>query len=322
MLFRYLLRRSAHAAFLLFGISALCFALVDLAPGDYLTDARMNPQISAETAAGLRGKYGLDRPLPIRYSRWLRSALAGDFGISMAYNLPASELLLPRMRNTLLLATTAVALTWLLGVPLGLWAAVARGRWPDRIISFAASAALSIPELLLATVALFLAVRTGLFPLGGMMSPSLDGPLAREAADVARHLILPCAVLVLGALPVVIRHSRSAVLDVIDSPFIVAARAHGIPETRILFRYLLRAAANPLISLAGLSIGTLLSASLIVEVIMGWPGLGPLLLEAVSARDIHLITGSVVLSGAMLIFGSLLADVLLYACDPRIRVDA
>jgi peptide/nickel transport system permease protein len=302
VLARYLLRRVLHAVFHLAGVSVLSFAFVDLAPGDYLTDARLNPQVSAATVAGLRSEYGLDRSLPVRYASWLRSALRGDFGVSMAYGLPASQLLFPRVRNTLLLAASAVALTWFLGVPLGVWSARAQRRWPDRIIGLGASAALAIPELVMATVALFIAVRSGLLPVGGSM-------------------VLPVLVLVAGSIPVVIRHTRAAVLDVMNAPFVVAARTHGIAETTIIWRYVMRAALNPLISLGGLSIGTLLSASLLVEVIMGWPGLGPLLLDAVSARDVHVIIGSVVLSAALLIGGSLLADILLYACDPRIRVE-
>ncbi len=301
VLIRYLARRALHAVLLLFGVSALSFALVDLAPGDYFTDARLNPRISSETVAGLRGEYGLDRPLPVRYLRWLRSAMAGDLGVSLAYNLPASALLAPRAGNTLLLASSALALAWLAGVPLGWWAATRK--WPGRILSFAASAALTIPELLMAVMASIVAVRTGWFPAGG-------------------HLALPALVLAAGSMPVVIRHTRAAVLEVVDSPFLVAARAHGISEGRLVFRYVLPAAANPLISLAGLSLGTLLSASLLVEVILGWPGLGPLLLEAVYARDVPVIVGSIVISAVFLMLGSLVADVALYACDPRIRVEA
>ncbi len=316
MLLRYLLRRSVHAALLLLGVSAFSFALVALAPGDYFSAEQMNPQVSAGTVEGLRTQYGLDRPLPLRYANWLGSALTGDFGVSIAYHLPASQLLFPRVRNTLLLAATAVVLAWMLGVPLGLWAATAQRRWPDWAIGFAISLALAIPEILLCALALFLAVRTGAFPVGGMVSAT------GSAAEILHHMALPVVVLVAGLLPVVVRHTRAAVLDIRSAPFVSAARAHGLPETTLAWKYILRAAANPLVTLAGLSIGTLLSVSLLVEVIMGWPGLGPLLLDAVSARDVHVIIGSVVLSAALLIGGSLAADILLYACDPRIRVSA
>jgi peptide/nickel transport system permease protein len=143
---------------------------------------------------------------------------------------------------------------------------------------------------------------------------------AARLRDLAWHLTLPASVLVLGMLPVLVRHVRSAMVEAIDAPFALAARAHGIPSRRRLFRHLLPVAANPLIGLLGLSLGTLLSASLLVEVVMGWPGLGPLLVDAILARDIAVVLGSVLLSATFLIAGNLLADLLLYRLDPRIRL--
>jgi peptide/nickel transport system permease protein len=137
----------------------------------------------------------------------------------------------------------------------------------------------------------------------------------------AVHLVLPVAVLVLGSLPILLRHTRAAVLEVLDSPYVRAARGHGISPWRILFRHALPAAINPLVSLFGFSLGSLLSASLLTEVVMSWPGLGPLLLEAVLARDIYVVIGAVVLSTIFLVFGTLLADFLLFAADPRIRTE-
>jgi peptide/nickel transport system permease protein len=139
--------------------------------------------------------------------------------------------------------------------------------------------------------------------------------------DLAAHLVLPVAVLVLGSLPILLRHTRAAVLEVLDSPYVRAARGHGISPWRILFRHALPAAINPLVSLFGFSLGSLLSASLLTEVVMSWPGLGPLLLEAVLARDIYVVIGAVVFSTVFLVFGTLLADFLLFAADPRIRTE-
>lgn len=322
MLAKYIARRTLHALVLLFGISVLSFLLLDLAPGDYFAESRLNPQISADTVAGLRDRYGLSRPLPIRYVRWLESVGRGDFGISMAYDLPASQLLGSRSRNTLLLTVTALLLTWIIGVPLGLWSAIRGGRWPDHFVGFATSAALTVPELLLACAALWYASRSGHLPAGGLVSAGFAGMRGLgQAADVARHMLLPVAVLAAGSLPLLVRHVRAAVADVLDASFVVAGRAHGIPERRLIYRYVFPAAANPIISLLGLQLGTLLSSSLLVEVIMGWPGLGPLFLDAVAARDVHLIIGPVLLSAAFLIAGSLAADLLLYWFDPRIRVE-
>ena len=312
---RYIARRLLHGLLLLVGVSLLSFLFADLAPGDYFSQLRTDPRVSAETVAALRAQYGLDRPLPVRYAAWVASVLRGDFGYSLAYNSPVGPLLWPRVRATLLLTGTATLLAWLIALPLGIWNATARGTWGDSVSKVVLSFLLAIPDLLLAIVFLMLAVETGYFPTGGMVSP---GP--ERVLDVAWHLVLPVAVLVLGMLPTLVRHVRASMAEAIDSPFALSARAQGIPRRRLLFRHLLPAAANPLISLFGFSLGTLLSASLLIEVVMGWPGLGPLFLEAIMARDFALVLAVVMLSASFLVVGNLLADILLYRMDPRIRM--
>jgi len=318
----YITRRVIHALLLLFGISVLSFLFLDLAPGDYFAEARLDPRISAQTVAAMRTQYGLERSLPVRYGRWVQSVWHGDFGVSMAYNLPASQLLSVRIRNTLLLTLAALAITWALGVPLGIWSALRRGRWPDRIIALVTSSLLTIPELLLACAALWFVARSGYLPAGGMVSAGFEHmDKLHQASDILRHMLLPVTVLAAGSLPLLVRHVRAGVIDAMGSSFVVAGRANGIAESRLMRRYVLRSAANPLINLMGLQLGTLLSSSLLVEAITGWPGLGTLFLDAVTARDVHLIIAPVVLSAAFLTTGSLIADLLLYACDPRIRVE-
>jgi peptide/nickel transport system permease protein len=171
-------------------------------------------------------------------------------------------------------------------------------------------------------VLLLVAVRTGWFPTGGMVSPAFsDLNVWNKLKDVAEHLFLPALGLAIATLPTMLRHVRSAMIEVLEAPFIQAARAHGIPEPRVLFRYALPAAANPLISLFGFSVGTMLSASLLVEVILSWPGIGPLLVDAILAKDVYVVIGAVMLSSIFLVAGNLFADVLLFATDPRIRVE-
>jgi peptide/nickel transport system permease protein len=312
---RYIARRLLHGLLLLVGVSLLSFVFADLAPGDYFSQLRTDPRVSAQTVAALRAQYGLDRPLPVRYAAWVASVLRGDFGYSLAYNSPVGPLLWARVRATLLLTGTATLLAWLIALPLGIWNATVRGTWGDSVSKVVLSFLLAIPDLLLAIVFLMLAVETGYFPTGGMVSP---GP--ERVKDVAWHLVLPVAVLVLGMLPTLVRHVRASMAEAIDSPFALSARAQGIPRHRLLFRHLLPAAANPLISLFGFSLGTLLSASLLIEVVMGWPGLGPLFLEAIMARDFALVLAVVMLSASFLVVGNLLADILLYRMDPRIRM--
>lgn len=319
---RYIRRRLVHSLFLLVGVSVLSFAFSELAPGDYFEEMRLNPQISSDAVAGLRSRYGMDRPLPVRYYFWVRSVASGQFGYSFAYNTPVGPLLWVRARNTLILTGTTLLLAWTIAVPLGVWSASRKGGLADRTISGSTSVLVAIPDLALALGLLLLAVRTTYLPTGGMVSLGFaELNFWGKFKDVALHLLLPVSALVLGTLPVLIRHMRSAMLQTLESPFIRTARAYGIPHLRLLFRYALPAAANPMISLFGFSVGTLLSASLLIEVIMSWPGLGPLLLEAILARDLYLVIGAVMLSSVFWIAGNLLADVMLYVSDPRLRVE-
>jgi peptide/nickel transport system permease protein len=316
----YLLRRLGHAIFLLFGVSILAFLFATLAPGSYFDEMRLNPQIAPETVTALRAYYQIDRPLPVRYLSWLKSTLHGEMGFSFANDRPVAPLLIARSRNTLLLTITATLIAWALALPLGLWSAQRFGRLPDRLISWATAALLVIPDLALVIGLLVFAVKTGWFPAGGMASVDFESlsPLAKFR-DLAFHMVLPVTALVVSALPLLVRHVRAAVAEVLDAPFILAARGHGIPERALLYRYALRAAANPLISLFGFSIGALLSGSLLIEVVMSWPGLGPLLLESILARDLYVVIGGVLFSTLFLVSGNFLADMLLYWADPRIR---
>jgi peptide/nickel transport system permease protein len=315
-------RRAAHGVALLAGVSVLTFLLAELAPGDFFGEMRLDPRMSEETVRALRARHGLDRPLPERYGRWVGSLLRGELGFSFAYGQPVAPLLWPRTRNTLLLTGTATAVAWLLAIPLGVWWAGGRQRLNSHLLAGVTAVLLAVPDLVLAFALLLFAVRTGWFPAGGMVSLGHEhmGTVER-VRDLAIHLALPVTALVLGVLPVLLRHVRGAVSAALDAPFVRAARAHGIPHRRVMFRHVLPAAANPLISLFGLSLAGLLSMSLLVEVVMSWPGLGPLLLEAILARDFHLVLGPVLVSTLVLLCGNVAADLLLLVADPRIRVE-
>lgn len=317
---RYLLRRIVNSLLLLAGVSILSFALIDLVPGDFFEAMRLNPRVKAETVAGLRAERELSRSLPVRYCHWLGSVLRGEWGVSLAYNSPAAPILMLRARNTLLLTGTATLLAWAIALPLGIWAAVRRGKTADLLASGTVSFLLAMPDLLLALLLLMLAVRTRLFPIGGMISPGFSEiGFWAKCEDAASHLFLPAICLTAASVPMLASHVRAAMAEVLDSSFIRAARAYGIPPGRLLLRHALPAAANPMISLSGLSIGTLLSSSLLIEAIFSWPGLGQLLLEAILQRDFYLVIGAAMLATVFLVSGNLVADVLLYASDPRIR---
>ena len=317
---KYLARRLFRAILLLVGVSALCFSFTAMAPGSFFDEMRLNPQISPETIATLRVRYGLDQPLLIRYGRWIRSVSQGDFGYSLAYNAPVAPLLLTRAKNTLLLASVATFLTWLLGVPLGVWTASLRGKFLDRLVGTGSSLLISVPEIVIAVALLAACVRWHLVPIGGMRSLGFEELSAWDKfRDVVLHLLLPTSILVLGGIVVVERHVRASVLEVLEAPYIQAARGLGISYRRILFRHVLPVAANPAISLFGFSLAGLLGGSLLVEAVTGWPGLGPLIVEATLSRDLYVVIGAVMLSAVFMVVGNFVADMLLLASDPRIR---
>jgi peptide/nickel transport system permease protein len=317
---KYMAHRVLQSFFLLVGVSILSFLFVELSPGDYFDEMRLTPQISRETVSRLRTQHGLDQSLPVRYALWLGSVARGEFGFSLAYNTPVSHLLWPRARNTLILTMTATLLAWLVALPLGVLSADESSKWVDHVISLSTGALSAIPDLLFALGLLLLAVGTHLLPVGGMTSLGSDDlDMWERTRNLSLHLIGPAVALAMASLPTLVRHTRSAMLEALNSPYVRAARAHGIPRRRLLLRHALPVALNPLISLFGLSVGSLLSASLLTEVIFSWPGLGPLLLEAILGRDIYVVIGAVIFASVLLVFGSLLCDVLLVVADPRIR---
>jgi peptide/nickel transport system permease protein len=225
-----------------------------------------------------------------------------------------------RARNTLFLTGLATLLAWMVALPWGVLEALHRGGWVDRIGGGVTAVLLAIPDVLLGLLLLLLAARTGWFPTGGMVSADASNEaLPERLRDIAVHLFFPVVALALGTVPVLVRHVRSAMILVLDSPFIEAAHGLGIPRWRLVYRHALPAGMNSLISLFGFSIGALLSMSLLMEVVLSWPGLGPLVLEAILARDIYVVIAAVMLSSVFLVIGNLLADVLLYWSDPRIR---
>ena len=217
---RYLIRRLLQALLLLVAVSGLLFALMQAAPGDYLSEQRLAGHMSPEAMQALRAKYGLDQPIVVRYFRWISSLSHGELGYSVSYNEPALQLLLPRVRNTLLLTLPALLISWFIGVPLGVLAAARRGGWLDRIFAAGNGLLLALPDVLLCLIALLIALKTQKFPAGGMGSPELsDAAALSQVKDLLWHLWLPVGVLVIGALAPIMLHVRSSVADVMDSSY-------------------------------------------------------------------------------------------------------
>ncbi len=319
---KYAVRRLLYMIPLLIGISFIAFAILHLAPGDFTSAMSRDPTVSKALIAQIRHEYGLDLPWYRQYMLWLWNALHLNFGYSFSYRTPVVVLIWQRMGNTLILALSSLILSWGLAVPLGVWAAVRKNSFVDKFIGLTAFAGVSIPSFFLALLALLLAEKTGLFPVGGMRSPQafFFSPLHR-VTDVLWHLFLPMCVLAAGGLAGVIRQMRGGLLDTLSDTYIQAARARGLSERAVIWKHAFRNAINPIITLFGLSLAGLLSGSAIVESVMAWPGLGKLILDAVLARDLYLVMGSFVMGAALLLLGNLFADIALVFLDPRIRME-
>ena len=317
----FILKRLLHMIPILLGVSLLTFLLMSLTPGGYLQSLRQNPQISAETVERLIAKYHYDKPWYIQYLYWLKNAAQGDFGYSIQYNIPATELITARLWNTFLLSLFATLVAWCIAVPLGIWAAVNKDSLVDRGCAMVAFVGLSVPEILLALLALMFAAATGWFPIGGAQSSLYDVMTPMERLwNRAHHLVLPVLVLAASSLAGIMRQMRSNLLDTLRADYVTAARAKGLPEGWVIYKHALRNAINPLLTIFGYSLAGLLSGAFIVENIMAWPGLGRLTIEAYTAKDSMLVVDSVVMATALLIIGNFVADIMLAWSDPRIRL--
>ena len=319
----FLLKRVLQVFPLLIGISALTFLLLQLAPGDFLNTMGENPQISPETLEAMRQRFGLDQPWWVQYGLYLKNLfLRFDFGESFSRHQPVFLVLREGLLNTLLLAGAAAIVTWGLAIPLGVWAAVRQYSWVDRILSLLAFIWLSIPEVLSGLLLLLLAAKTGWFPVGGMRSIDHDElDMFGRLLDLAHHLALPA--LVVGLIPLAgrMRQMRGNLLDVLRLDYVTTARAKGLSENSVIFKHALRNAVNPLITLFGYTLGSLVSGSFVAEIIFSWPGLGRITLDAILSQDQYLVMGSVLMASVVLILGNLIADVLLALTDPRIAYD-
>src|SRR5919202_2373085 len=322
--FLYVVKRLLQAGLTLLLASALSFAIIQLAPGDFLDRLRDNPKISQETIQAYQKQFGLVQPAIVQYCRWLVQVVTRlDFGTSFAYFRPVSSLLWERVPATLLMAIGSIFITWAIAIPLGIVAAVHQNRTFDRFLQVISYTGQGFPSFITALVLLILAqYTTPLFPVGGMTSiDHADLSPIGKALDIAWHVILTTTALAITTLAGQPSITRGEMLDVLRQDYIQTARAKGLPENRVIYVHALRNATNPLITLLGFEFASLLSGAFIAEYFFNWPGLGKLTLEAVTNKDLYLLTASLMMGATMLIVGNLLADLLLKAVDPRIKLE-
>lgn len=315
----YIVKRFLQTIPLLLIVSVIGFFLIRLCPVDPLGELRLNPSISKQTLEAEKIRLGLDKPVPVQYGLWLKSFVKGDMGVCTTGEKVVDKLK-ERIPNTLLLTTTVIFCTWIVGIPLGIVAALNKGKPIDRMLTVLSSVGMAIPSFFFALLMLIFAVKTGLFPTGGLTSYNYSSMSELgKIVDIARHLVLPTLVLFTISLSGLQRQMRSNLLDVMESDYVKYARAKGLSENKVIFKHALRNAINPLVTLLGFEFASLLSGAALTEYVFQYPGLGRLILEAVLKSDINLVMASLMIGTIMLVAGNLLADILLKLVDPRVE---
>src|SRR4029450_6378706 len=324
----YIGRRALLAIFTVWAISVLSFAIIQLPPGDYVTSyiaqmASMGSVVSDEEAQTLRIQYGLGQPIYIQYLKWMKLVVQGNFGMSMEWRRPVTEVIGERLWLTVVVSVSALILTWTLALPIGIYSAVRQYSVGDYVATFIGFIGLAVPNFLLALVILYFGFVFFNANIGGLFSPELqDAPWSSAKVwDLAKHLPIPALILGLAGTAQQIRIMRANLLDELRKPYVVTARSKGLPERTVVLKYPVRVALNPFASTSGYTLPYIVSGSIIVSLVLGLPTVGPLLLKALIAQDMFLAGTIVLLLGVMTVAGTLISDILLVWIDPRIRIE-
>jgi peptide/nickel transport system permease protein len=316
---RYCLKRLAIGIGMLIALSMLVFVLLRLTPGDPI-DAYIDPSapLSPAAMADLRSRLGLDQPLPLQYVGWLQQALHGNFGYSIKrLDQPVLTLVLSRIGPTVLLMGSALIMAIAAGIAAGVVSAVRRNSVTDVSLSVLALAGISSPAFLSALLGLYIfAVRLGWLPSGGMLTPGEDFSLG----DLLRHLTLPSALLAIAQAALIMRYMRASLLEVLNQDYVRTARAKGVIEFWVIVKHALRNALLPVVTVIGSTIGLAIGGAIFIESVFNWPGMGLLLVDAVTTRDYPVIMGATLVIGACVIVVNLLTDIAYAVIDPRIKV--
>ena len=316
----YIIRRIILAIPILFGVALISFLLVYLAPGDPL-GRFLTPNVRPEVLERLREIYGLDKPLFEQFVGWISHYVQVwdplAWGISITHRRPVLELIMERAPATLLLMGTALAVTVVVAVPLGMLAGIKQYSVADKVVTTFATIGYAMPSFVLGTYLLYIgAVWTGIFPFRGMTSSLRT---AGDPLDIAWHMVLPVASLAIQSIAGWSRYVRATMLEVLHQDYIRTAKAKGLGSNRVNFRHALRNALIPVVTLLGLSLPSLIAGAAITEAIFSWPGLGSLGLQAVGERDYPVVMAFVLLGGIAVVLGNLIADILYGVVDPRIK---
>ena len=327
----FLVQRFVLALFTLAALSAIAFAIIQMPPGDWVDQhmmqlRRRHPQAPEETwqemEKSLRLQHGTDKALHLQYLLWMRRTISGDFGMSLEHGIPNEQVIGDRMLLTLILAMSTVLFTWTMAIPVGIYSAVRQRSIEDYTFTFLGFIGLAIPDFMLALVMMYFAFVWFDVSPGGLFSREFQQAswsLGR-IWDLIKHLIIPCIILGTSGTASLIRILRANLLDELRRPYVVTARAKGLPELRVILKYPVRVALNPLISTVGYILPFLISGSVIVSVVLSLPTVGPILLQSTLTQDMQLASLIILVLGFMTVIGTLISDILLVIVDPRIRL--
>lgn len=323
----FILKRVAGMIPAMFAISILAFTVIQLPPGDYVSTyaaqiAQTGEAVDSAVLANLRERYGLGENVAVQYLKWISGIARGDFGQSFEWNQPVTELVWGRMGMTALISFLTLITMWAVSLPIGIISAVRQYSVIDYLTTAFAFVATAVPEFLVAIVLLYISTMWFGVSVGGLFSPAFENaPFSlAKVLDFFQHAWIPILVIGLGSTAALTRIMRANLLDELHKPYVEAARAKGLPEGRLVLTYPVRVALNPFISTIGWVLPALISGELIVSTVLNLPTAGPLLLQALKSQDMYLAGAFILLTGGLVLIGTLISDILLAISDPRIRL--
>ena len=324
----YIIRRLVYMVVLLVMLSVATFIIIQLPPGDYLTTLvanmrRANVVLSEEAVAVLTERYGLGRPLHIQYLTWFGNLLKGDMGESFIWEAPVTEIVGERLALTVTLSISTLIVTYLIAIPIGIYSATHQYSVADYSFTTLGFIGLAMPNFLLALILMFLFYKYFGWSVGGLFSPEYQlAPWSLgKVIDLIKHFPIPLLVIGTAGAASLIRIMRATLLDELGKQYVITARAKGVSERSLLFRYPVRVAVNPVVSTIGWLLPETISGATLTAIVLSLPTVGPLLLRALEAQDMYLAGSMVMLLSALGILGTLISDLLLVVVDPRIRFE-
>jgi peptide/nickel transport system permease protein len=326
---KYILKRVLMMIPTLIVISMISFAIIQLPPGDYLTSyvaglRQMGDEVDEAELSMLRERYGLGQPVYVQYYKWVSGILLrGDWGQSMEWRKPVKDLIWERLALTMFLSLVSILVSWFIAIPIGIFSATHQYSVPDYLFSGLSFVGAGLPGFMIALVVMWIAMRQFGFNVGGLFSPEYIGAAwtVDKFVDLLKHIWIPVVIIALGSTAGSIRTTRANVLDEMNKPYVETARAKGLKERKLIWKYPVRVAMNPFFSTVGWTLAALISGETLVSVVLSLQTIGPMMLRALTSQDMYLAGSFLLLLSSLTVIGTLISDILLAWVDPRIRLE-